>query len=202
VKGRAHVITHEIPAVTNQSYGRNACHSTAPLLERGYFRKSGIQTFDLRTADQRYCAKETIKNQRKRDIAWGKERERERERERGERERECGREGEEIGDDWNTVWNINNVRIRVLERRWDWIKTQNRVVLSSLVFAFKFTLWTFHIPGSSRYVPFTSTCGKRNDVFIFFRWTLEVYDERRTSEVTECNPVASYSLFASSISVT
>jgi len=76
VKGRARVITHEIPAVTNQSYGRNACHSTASLLEREYFRKSGLQTFDLRTADQRYCAKETMKNQRKRDIAGKREKER------------------------------------------------------------------------------------------------------------------------------
>jgi len=37
-------------------------------------------------------------------------------------------------------------------------------------------------PVSSRYVPFASTCGKRNDVFIFFRWTLEVHDEKQTLE--------------------
>lgn len=53
-----------------------------------------------------------------------------------------------------------------------------KIELSSLLpRSFKFTLRTFHIPDSPRYVSFAR--GKRNDVFTFFRRKLKTSKKDR-----------------------
>lgn len=91
------------------------------------------------------------------------------------------------------MWNDNNGRVRVLGRRWNWIKTQNRVVLSFLAFALKFTWWTFHIPDSSfhSHLPLVAKGMMFLLSFDGHRNLSTTKDELRS---LRSNPVVSYSL--------
>lgn len=71
-----------------------------------------------------------------------------------------------------------------------------KIELSSLLSrSFKFTLQTFHIPDSPRYVSFAFAfaCGRRNDVFTFF-FNGCCPRGKTDSDFLRCNPVESYSL--------
>lgn len=155
---------------TNQSYRRKSC-STAPLPESGCFR------YRLSKTNCRSKVHKRSEEKSKED--------REKERERG------GNRGRVN----KTPCGTSTTEVSRYSRDGE-IGLKLKIELSSLLpRSFKFTLRTFHIPDSPRYVSFTFARGRRNDVFTFFRRMLKTLSTRKDRLwFLWCNLVESYSL--------
>lgn len=160
------VVTHEIPARQIRVTDGKA----APLLRCSRADVSATD-FRRRTASRRCCTKEAKKSRKKIEKMrekWIKKRE-------GERKVRIGN-----GRVNKTPCGTSTTGVSRYSRDGE-IGLKLKIELSSLLpRSFKFTLQTFHIPDLPRYVSFAFAfaCGRRNNVFTFFRRMLSTRKDR------------------------